>query len=735
MDTKTISKSTIKKVVVQTKMALQDVFDSKVPKQVHKLPFNSNRIILNGTIIELPDKASTDKRIFFKVAGCYLNERFDSERVNNLFLVLRRFLEWLFEQDDTSDLRYDLLKKYESYRVRETNSDGQSTGLKKLKTQSSGLKMIKGACRECLKYSKGIFSSFESNYLRQVINFTKEAPSDSVDSNCLTQSFSSQWLRQEMGHEDYLKLSSPKTVTDSFIIAISTLLVSLLDIKLNVINANIRDGEEFSDSANRLHSLLCGIYPKPKASETIINNYACGFIDVVTSTYGKATPSLLKDMILSDLVHSNLDGCREHILDIISTGDSVATKYFHSETRTSTTRRPKGFARMPGLFTPEFMNSITLVEQQLFAIICAWWTVQPKNISDLTLESHHIGIENNLSGSPVFVHCNYYKSRAGYALKRPSEIPLTQIEGKAIYAYIETCKLLEHKGPLVSPKACLPVVYTKSHRVNTLLNLLSIDEFKKVYGKELDRRSASNVAIKAIQLMANKGDFYRPWSAIQKKNGLEHTVQRFWKVVERPVQLSVYTLEGVKNASIYAQSDQYRSGDLQDKRSHSSSTEGTGYMKDGNKEWMDLNGRITRLVLNDVASNLYSEHIINSEKKAALLKARTRVVTENNDIDINIFPLQSTSSMTQDQIIVHDSPEAVIQCIHYFEQFKEFGESLLVINPEFTLNTALPNAIWAEDMLKNGNFSPKSISEGRESYDYLVEHLPNIFSLHLGGLH
>jgi hypothetical protein len=121
MDTKTISKPTIKKVVVQTKMALQDVFDSKVPKQVHKLPFNSNRIILNGTIIELPKKASTDKRIFFKVAGCHLNERFDSERVNNLFLVLKRFLEWLFEQVDELDrvmlawkLDYDLLREYVS---------------------------------------------------------------------------------------------------------------------------------------------------------------------------------------------------------------------------------------------------------------------------------------------------------------------------------------------------------------------------------------------------------------------------------------------------------------------------------------------------------------------------------------------------------------------------------------------------------------------------------------------
>ncbi len=735
MDTKAILKPTIKKIVLKTEIALQDVFESKVPTPVHKLPFNSNRIILNGIIIELPDNACTDKRILFKVAGCYLNKRFDSERVYNHFLILRLFLNWLFEQEDTSDLRYDLLKKYESYRVNGTNNNGQPTGLKKLKTQSSGLKRIKGACRECLKYSKGVFSPFESNYLRQVINFTKEAPSDSVDSNCLTQSFSPQWLRQEMGAKDYLKLSSPKTVSDSFIIAISTLLVSLLDIKLNLINANIRDGEEFSDSANKLHALLYDIYPKPKASEAIINNYACGFIDMVTSTYGKASPPLLKEMILSDLVRSNLDGCREHILDVISLGDSVATKYFNSETRVSTRRRQKGFARMPGLFTPDFMNSITLVEQQLFAIICAWWTVQPKNISDLTLESHHIGIENNINGSPIFVHCNYYKSRAGYALKRPSEIPLTQIEGKAIHAYIETCKLLEHKGSLVSPKACVPLSYTKSHRVNTLLNLLSVDEFKKVYEKELDSRSASNVAIKAIQLMASKGDFYRPWVAMQKKNGLEHTIQRFWSVVEHPVQSSVYTLEGIKNASIYAQSDQYRSGDLQDKRSHSSSSEGTSYMKDENKEWMDLNGRITRLVLNDVASNLYSEHLVHSEKKAALLKARTRVVTDNNDIDINIFPLQSTASMPQDQIIVHDSPEAVIQCIHYFEQFKEFGESLLVVNPEFTLNTALPNAVWAEDMLKNGNFSPKSVSEGRESYDFLVEHLPNIFSLHLGGLH
>jgi hypothetical protein len=105
------------------------------------------------------------------------------------------------------------------------------------------------------------------------------------------------------------------------------------------------------------------------------------------------------------------------------------------------------------------------------------------------------------------------------------------------------------------------------------------------------------------------------------------------------------------------------------------------------------------------------------------------------NIKTNIFPVKSDSSMLLDQIIVHDSEEAVIQCIHYYEEFKKFGENLLAVNPEFTLNTALPNAIWAEEMLKNGMFSANILRDGEKLFNDLREYLPSIFSNHLKGLY
>lgn len=703
---------------------LENLFASIVPLETHNLPFKSDSIIWNGNIIELPKQTSDDKKILFYVAGFFINHNIENININTIFANMKRFLSWLLDQPDTSELRFDLLRKYESFRVK----------YHKVKTQSSGLKQLKTACKHYLRKERLSLSSNEIMYLRTVISLSKLAPKDSVIPDCLTNSFSVPWLRKEIGAENYLKLASPKIVINSFIIAISSLLISLIDIKLNFVKGNMQPGEKFSDTANRLQKLLNETYLEGQKTEGEKNSYAFSFIEMVISTYGSNIPILFQEIILLDLIDTRLENCSQYISDILSSGSKIEKMYFDSPQRVS---RTASFARSPALLNPNFLDSTSHIEQQLFSIICAWWTIQPSDISQLSIEGNHIGVEHNTQKVPIFVHCNYYKSRSNYTLKQPVEIPLTQIEGKAIHAYIEMCKLYSHKGPLVSKKVCIPAQFHANHQHKILLNLLSLEEFQTDYENALTKRSASNVVLKALQIMSSKGDSIGRWLKEKNRRGSHFNKKHFDSQCKKPLPRSIYTLQGIKNSSIYSQSDLYREGDLQDKRSHSSATEGTEYMTDKNKEWLNINGRITRLVLNDLQSNFLSEQITHAIKRSEILTVRTRVVTGNNDVNIktNIFPVKSDSSMLLDQIIVHDSEEAVIQCIHYYEEFKKFGENLLAVNPEFTLNTALPNAIWAEEMLKNGMFSANILRDGEKLFNDLREYLPSIFSNHLKGLY
>jgi len=179
------------------------------------------------TIITLSDNASADQRLIFSAlyTAYYqyvYTDYFTVYRVASICWAVQRFVKYLNEYKFNTENRIIVLKDFETYRV---TVDG-------VKTQSSGLAVIKLAIQDALDYKEFTrqLNNIEYSYL-YTLTKTKAAPKDEIAQITMTKWFGRHtWLRRDdvgIGHNLYARLASPKALISSFRITAVTALLEI----------------------------------------------------------------------------------------------------------------------------------------------------------------------------------------------------------------------------------------------------------------------------------------------------------------------------------------------------------------------------------------------------------------------------------------------------------------------------------------------------------------------------
>lgn len=128
--------------------------------------------------------------------------------------------------------------------------------------------------------------------------------------------------------------------------------------------------------------------------------------------------------------------------------------------------------------------------------------------------------------------------------------------------------------------------------------------------------------IKGILAMHRHGESYNKYKVINPRCDVEG----YRSNSEKIVPLAFFTFTHIKNTAVHANTDRYRDSDLVNGNSHNSSTEKKCYLTDDNKDYVNRHGRLTRMILNDMALSIFRPSIEKAELNVRRLELRTRFV-------------------------------------------------------------------------------------------------------------
>jgi hypothetical protein len=217
-----------------------------------------------------------------------------------------------------------------------------------------------------------------------------------------------------------------------------------------------------------------------------------------------------------------------------------------------------------------------------------------------------------------------------------------------------------------------------------------------------------------------------------------YTYEYYKKNVENPVPYNFFGLSLIKASAVHARSDNYREGHLVNLNSHSSATEMRDYVTPANQDWINRFGRLTRIVLNEVIEQGYKLNTISfaddllARKKD--LESRLDIQIHSNDEILNNSTYESPNEEDTypDALIFIDSPESVIEMLHYLSQAKMQYKQLLDKCPEFLEKTVLPQCEIIELVLAE-KISKQSLEDGTTKYRKYAEKLLPLFTDQLRG--
>jgi len=690
--------------------------------------FTSTNVELNTKRFKLDENSSDDKRYIFSILADYINYRKANYHKSNqdtfyhLMGRLSDYFVWLLKLDDSDTLRFTLIKDYETYRVNEVN----------VLPQSSGCRFILASIKEALKIPSLQISREARVYLDALTSLTKLSKDGKNNSDTsLTGFLAEPWARSYLGQDMFLRLESPKILMKSFSVSIAKLLIMLLDVRISLANKysshSIRVGlEKASELANLKiqethHDHTINKAKLSKRSQS--SYYAIGILELWASFDDDGTPDLLTELILNDVI---VLGALPEVRKKLQTKKPLTTTY-------RVNNRSQFVSRMPQQLSPKYIREINRYEEILFGWLCAWQCVQATDVAKL----HHNNfmIEKNISGTPIFVQCTYYKSRAIYEGKEPPLLSAKTIQGQAIIKYLNLHKELMPTNTSLCPSSNRTLGLGARTLGTNILNLFKIPPILRAVEKELNEAKASPIFIKATKVILDEtSEYAQDWSNRKVRSNQTCSMEAYREETERPANADIFSLSMIKNTSVYADSDQYRIGDLTDKRSHSSETEGLHYMTDKNQEWKNQNGRITRHVMNDIKHVVYKPNISVVAQKAAEFLTRTKIITGTADgkvTALNTRPI-STGDAEFDEIIVVDSPETVLHFLHFKFEATIHAQKLATKAPKFFERTVLPTLEWMETLLLDG-LSKDNFNKGTMLFESFKEHLPALFTAQLSG--
>ena len=379
-------------------------------------------------------------------------------------------------------------------------------------------------------------------------------------------------------------------------------------------------------------------------------------------------------------------------------------------------------------------------ESILFSYLMAFQTVQPSDISKLTLRDFKF--IRRRDGRITHIESDYFKGRAN-TVHQVKTLQTKDDIGRAVLRYLEDMTELKSKDIKLTNRVKINnLTLNSSNTVGLLFSASQEEPLSTLLAQKHASAKVAPVFVKAMAALLKYGKGPRT------KDSREPEYQT--KTV-----LNFFSGDHIKTSSVYAQSDTFDPTRLSNFRSHSNQTEHDNYLTEHNQEWENLTGRVTRAVMRDLTVNVFcpseeDKQVFHSNFTHAVeyVKRRSndvlgvlKVVTEQKNGRIDEFGFISTGTPIEndlpDTLYLYDSAHTVMKLWHFLDELKAKHDLLLKCAPEYLFFTALPQAEWIECMLAKNKtkdlqgFSEESLSQGLSLYKQWKEQLPPHFTAQL----
>jgi len=684
------------------------------------------------------------------------------EHVSN---VVPRFIDFLNDITITECDRANILKSYETYRVKNDGIKTQSTGLKELI-------YLLNIALEYEPYGNQQLSNEEYRYLN-LLTKTKPSPSDSIEQKTLTDWFGFHlWLRRDdlgVGNDLFNRVASPKSLIKSFRITIETALLELHHGKHALIDLFKETGITRINFPSLGQKPIAKSYHNGKYDLNFKNdaarhkietlNYKREFFSCISSLVKQYGNSSRLEISVDALIYSQ---CSYEVIPNVKNRFKEHLGFSQQSTINGKVKTVfKQATPHCLLFTPEFLmelleyanNSEQTIpvptcrgEHFLFASLMAYQTVAVADIFRLKLSDFKfIKLQNN---KITHIDSDYFKSRA-HAVHNTKMIDAKTDYGKAILAFISdrTAEFDIKDSPLVINTGISNLKTGSISVAAVLFNFLAESSLGKLIKKRLSTHESSSVFVDGINMILSGG--VKKESFVSRKMG---NAQEWLVCCETPCKGRLFGFESIKNTSIHSQSDTFDPTKLVNYRSHRNETERSDYLNEANETWQNNCGRITRSIMHDIEINLfrpsqsekatyYSDFIkavefIEQIKRDTL--ARLKLVTQRDKGRVNELGFDVNRKAEKDDLpdllYLVESPETVMKFKHFLTELEYKHLRISQNAPEFLFYTALPTAEWIEEIFAQRLFSRDVVLKGEIMYKNYRDDLPPLFVAQAGGV-
>jgi len=720
-------------------------------KKVTPFPFNYDSTSFNLSSntsnkhirVTLTNLSAEAKLIFLglKVASSFKEEPGRSSSLSNLYNVAPKFVEFINQYEFTDQNRILVLKEFEAIRVKQD----------KVKTQSSGFEIIKGALEFSLRIHEFLkeLTAEQYDYLSRLCKDKAAAP-DPVEQKNMPEWFGfHSWLRKDeyMGNEAFEMLASPKLAIDSLRTSFASALKHLSRVRENLADELLSQG--FDDT------LLCDFPAKPLRKDYTLEEYK-----TLRSPYLKTMEKLKEELYygLRDLLRNSKDkeltriGLSLHIyaalppkgfqlLSRLDRGKNENTQLFGTSDENVSLLFTRNFirdllnARKSGEPLP-----ISKLERWLFGYLMSSFCIPTDDI--FRLQYKDFNFKRIQNGSLKAICCKYFKTRAD-KVHTSDMIKGNSLLGRAVYDYLENSYSMNMSKLVDLRKAEFKLKTGKGSVGARIMLSLKIPELFRLIEVDLKAEGHTSIVLDALAFIADFGIRKEAWRSIS--GGL-------WEAdCETPCSARWIALQPIKNSAVHANSNSFDPATIWNSNSHSNETERNNYLNIYNSEWMGNTARVTRLIMSDIANNIMrpskSEYRFNGEtlkrsaqlimtKRSEVLN-RVKMVSEakSGDVDeLGFLNRYKEDDMPVNTMYLVNSKETVMRFKHFLAEIEKKYTYLLNRAPEYLFNTALPTAEWMENLLVKGHFSTQTLEEGEVMYRKYKSVLPPLFSVQTGGI-
>lgn len=720
------------------------------------------------TVIKLNESACKNKQLIFSAFYtayyriCILGIDGDSAKTY-VYSIVPSFISFLNIAEITSSNRVEVLKSYETYRVKTDGVKTQSTGLKEL------IYLLNKAL-EYLPFGRDGLSNDDYRYL-DLLTKTKPAASDDVVQRTLTAWFGfHSWLRRDdigIGNELYNRLASPKALIKSLRITVETALIELHQAK----HALIELFKEQGVSRNEFPYLIKKPiykdyidgkenpnYKKDAAQHKVATlNYKREFITRLSNLVQRHAISPQLKVAIDAFIYSQ---CPENVITDVERRFIDCLKFKQQVTlnnKIETVFRQDTPNCL--LFNTEFILELLEYAQDskhipvptcraehfLFSCLMANQTVAVNDIFRIKLSNFKFLKRQNKK--ITHIECDYFKSRA-HKVHSTEMIEANTAYGEAILAFIEdrTAGFLLDDLCLVTNKGISNLKTGSSSVAAIFFHFLAKSSIRLEINKHLIKGTSTSAFLDAVKKILTLGVKKETFT---NRNKIKD--QEWLACCESPCSARLFGLEHIKTTSVHSNSDTFDPTKLVNYRSHSNETERSDYLTQQNEIWQNNCGRITRSIMHDLEINVmrpsvtekatFQSDFINAielvqQRKNDIL-SRLKLVTEKDDGRVDSLGFDLNRNLVQgdlpDSIYLVDSPETVMKLKHYLTELEYKHERLFQNATEYLFYTALPTAEWIESVFSNRFFSRQVVTDGEILYKKFREHLPPLFVSQAGG--